>query len=251
MLKIYICEDIKEQRDQFLKDIKDIIALEDLDMKIEISSEDPYEVLEHVKNIKETGLYFLDINLKTNIDGVVLAKEIRKYDPRGFIVFITTHTELTLLTFEHQVEALDYIIKDTINMGNNKEKFHKCILNAYEKYSNSITQNKRLFNLKIGEKVMNIECDKILFFETSQKTSKVKLHLSNGILEFHASMKDVEKQLDENFYRCHNSYIVNVENIDSINTKEQIALMKNGSECLISRRPLKGLLKLYKNYIKI
>ncbi len=245
MLKVYICEDVKSQRDQFLKIIQDTIEVEKLDIKIEMSSDDPQDVLEHVKNVKETGIYFLDIDLKNKINGIFLAKEIRKYDPQGFIVFVTTHAEMTLLTFEYNIEAMDYIIKDT--MKNVQEKIHKCILNAYEKHLNSNILKKKIFKLKLEEKVMNIECSEILFFETSNAMHKINLHLFNRILEFYAKMKDIQKELDKSFYRCHNSYIVNVENISAIDIREKIAIMKNGSECIISRRLLKGLLKAYEN----
>ena len=128
MLKVYICEDDKSQRDQYSKIIQDIIAIENLDFKVEMISEDPRKVLEHVKNVKGqgSGIYFLDIELKVDdLNGIILAQEIRKYDPRGFVVFVTTHSEMTLLTFKYNVEAMDYIIKDITkdNIKNIKEKF--------------------------------------------------------------------------------------------------------------------------------
>lgn len=51
------------------------------------------------------------------MNGFELAQEIRKFDPRGFIIFITTHAELSYMTFTYKVEALDYIIKDDIDLS--------------------------------------------------------------------------------------------------------------------------------------
>ena len=253
MLKVYICEDIQAHLDQLLEMTKDIIAIKNLDMVIEMISKDPEEILENVKKVQGTGLYLLDVNLKTDMTGFMLAKEIRKYDPTGYIVFITTHSEMTLLTFKYGVEAMDYIIKDDIkNLKKIKENIQNCILNAYEKYSNTFHKQNKVFNLKIDEDVINVEYDQILFFETSDTVHKIRLHLFNRILEFYAKMKDIEDQLIEDnlnktFYRCHNSYIVNIENIYRIDINQKIAIMKNDSECFISRRMLKPLLKAFEN----
>ncbi|WP_241960035.1 PfkB family carbohydrate kinase, partial [Staphylococcus gallinarum] len=41
-----------------------------------------------------------------------LASEIRKHDPVGNIIFVTSHSELTYLTFVYKVAAMDFIFKD-------------------------------------------------------------------------------------------------------------------------------------------
>ena len=51
-------------------------------------------------------------DLGADINGINLGEEIRQLDPTGYIIFITTHAELSHLTFKYKVEALDYIIKD-------------------------------------------------------------------------------------------------------------------------------------------
>ena len=56
-------------------------------------------------------------------------------------------------------------------------------------------------------------------------------------------MKELEKNLDDRFYRCHTSFIVNKDKIKEINKKDRIAYMINGEECLISTRGIKLLLK--------
>lgn len=56
-------------------------------------------------------------------------------------------------------------------------------------------------------------------------------------------MKDIEEKLDNRFYRCHRSYLINKDNIKEINKNERIVYMTNDEECLISTRLLKGLLR--------
>ena len=79
--------------------------------------------------------------------------------------------------------------------------------------------------------------------EQASNNSLVSLHSYNRQLEFYSKMKDVEKLLDEMFYRCHNSYIVNKDKIKKIDIKKRIAFMNNDEECFISTRAIKELIK--------
>jgi two-component system response regulator AgrA len=214
--------------------------IENLDMKLALSTESPNDILDYLSNNEGTGLYFLDIDLKSTINGIQLAEKIREFDPRGFIVFITTHAEMSYLTFIYKVEAMDYIIKD--NYDNIRERIHQCITNANTKYSSKTTELQKNFTIKVDDKIINVEYDKILFFETSKNIHKVVLHAENRQVEFYAQMKEIEDKLDSDiFYRCHKSFIVNKNKIKEIDVKNRIAYMSNGEECLISTRLIKGL----------
>ncbi|WP_454055177.1 LytR/AlgR family response regulator transcription factor [Clostridium sp. Marseille-Q7071] len=239
MLNLFICEDNIEQREKFVKIIQDIILIENFDMKLVLSTEDPNQILNHISRSNVCGLYFLDIDLKLDINGIELASEIRKYDPRGFIVFITTHSEMSYLTFLYKVEAMDYIIKN--NYDDIREKFHQCVIDANTKYSAKTTDIQKIFSIKVNDKIINIELNKILFFETSSTIHKIIVHAIDRRVEFYGKMKDIEQKLDSNFYRCHKSYIVNKNNIKEIDIKNKRIYMVNEEECEISTRLLKGL----------
>ncbi|AOR25025.1 LytR/AlgR family response regulator transcription factor [Clostridium taeniosporum] len=241
MLSIMVCEDDTEQRTRITKYIEDSIMIENLDMEIVLSTESPEETIEYLKKNTISGLYFLDVDLNSNINGIKLAEMIREYDPRGFIVFVTTHAEMSYLTFMYKVEAMDYIIKD--NYETVKERIHECILNAHKKYSSKVTEMQKNFTIKVEDKIINIEYSKILFFETSNIIHKVLIHAVDRQIEFYAKMKDIESKLDERFYRCHRSFLVNKDNIKEIDRSNRVVHMINGQECLVATRLLKGLLE--------
>ncbi|MDP4145190.1 MAG: LytTR family DNA-binding domain-containing protein [Bacillota bacterium] len=241
MLKIFVCEDNQDQREHLKKIIEDIVMIENYDMEVTLATSDPAEIISYVSNNDISGLYFLDIDLKSNINGISLATEVRKYDPRGFIVFVTTHAEMSYLTFLYKVEAMDYIIKD--NYSNIRERIHQCIIDANTKYSAKTTNLQKNFSMKVDDKVINIEYKKILFFETSSTIHKVVVHALDRQVEFYAKMKDVEEKLDDRFFRCHRSYLVNKDNIKEIDINNRVAYMINGEKCLISTRLLKGLMQ--------
>lgn len=239
MLKVFICEDNKEQRERFSKIVQDIILIENYDMELELVTDDPNKLINYIDNNDLSGLYFLDIDLKSEVNGIELAAKIRKYDPRGFIVFITTHAEMSYLTFMYKVEAMDYIIKD--NYNNIKERINQCIADAHIKYSAKPTELQKIFTIKSDDKIVNIEYRKILFFETSPTIHKVIVHAVDRHIEFYAKMKEIEERLDDRFYRCHKSFIVNKDNIKEIDLNNRCIHMINGEQCLISIRLMKGL----------
>lgn len=147
MLKVFICEDNKEERERFSKIISDIILIENYDIELELVSSNPNELINHIAKNDFSGLYFLDIDLKSEINGIELAAKIRKYDSRGFIVFITTHAEMSYLTFIYKVEAMDYIIKDDYNRI--RERIGQCIEDANTKYSAKTTELQKNFYYQV------------------------------------------------------------------------------------------------------
>ena len=95
MIDVYICEDNSEQRKVIVQYIRTAILIEEYDMELSIETGDPEKILDAVKDSENMGLYFLDIELQADMNGLILANKIREYDPRGFIIFITSHSEMS------------------------------------------------------------------------------------------------------------------------------------------------------------
>lgn len=238
MLEIFICEDELEQRERLKKYIENYIMIENLDMKIAVCTGNPKEVIEYIREHNTIGLYFLDVDLQADKSGIALGAEIRHYDTQGSIVFVTTHSELTYLTFTYKVEAMDYITKDEFT--DVQKRVIDCIDTANKRYNARRNGNKQRFKTKIGDKVISIDYDEILFFETSPQLHKIILHAMNRQVEFYGKLKEIV-ELDSRFYRCHNSYVVNKDNIAEIDMKKREIHMVNGEICYASSRFLKGL----------
>lgn len=65
-------------------------------------------------NSYDGGIYFLDIELGREIgknNGFDLAGLIKKQDKKAQIIFITTHADLSLISFERRLGPIDYIVK--------------------------------------------------------------------------------------------------------------------------------------------
>lgn len=236
MLKIYICEDQEKQR-LFMKEIAEMtIAKHNLDMSMGLVTDKPEQLIEAIKKEPGIGIYFLDIELSSSMNGIELAYQIREHDTEGYLIFVTSHHEMSYLTFEYKLEAMDYIIK-TMHR-NMKERVESCIITAYERHK-QMTPVDKVFQIKVEDRQINVKYSDILFFETSDKIHRIKLHAKNRQLEFYGSLKNIEEELDGRFVRSHKSFIVNRDNIAEIDKTQKLVTMVNQETCYISSRYMK------------
>ena len=173
------------------------------------------------------------------MNGMKLAQQIRLFDPRGFIIFITAHSELSYMTFQYRVEAMDFVLKD--NPAEAKVKIRECLLNAMERYTLQTNKTHKVYTIEVGERKISIDYDDIFFFETSSNIHKVILHAKDRQIEFTSTIKELASTLDDNFVRCHRSFLVNKNNIKEIDTKNRIIYFTNRETCLMSTRMMKEL----------
>ena len=242
MLRIHICEDDTKQRERVQQLIVEVLEIEKLNMEIGIVTDNPADIIQQIQKEEENGVFFLDIDLQHQINGLELAKQIREHQPRCYIIFVTTHSEMSYMTFTYKVEAMDFIIKDEYKEM--KNRIYQCLLHAQKLEAEKIDVNKvKTFSVKVGSRVQEIPLEEILYFEVSDTPHKLILHKQDAIIEFFGKIKELENELDERFYRCHRSCIVNKDNIKEIDEVAKILRLKNGAECPISVRLGKGLKK--------
>ncbi len=238
MLDIFVCEDHTEQRRTIVQILQNTVLIEELDMQLVLDAGDPYVLLEKVKTNQNTGIYFLDIDLNSDMNGMKLAQQIRLYDPRGFIIFITAHSELSYMTFQYRVEAMDFVLKD--NPAEAKVKIRECLLNAMERYTLQTNKTHKVYTTQVGGRKISVDYEDIFFFETSSNIHKVILHAKDRQIEFSSSIKELTSTLGDNFVRCHRSFLVNRNNIKEVDAKNRIIYFTNGETCLMSTRMMKG-----------
>ncbi len=239
MLNIFVCEDNPVQRQAIVQIIQNTVLMEELDMKLVLDTENPYTLLETAKTSQNTGVYFLDIDLSSDMNGMKLAQQIRLFDPRGFIIFITAHSELSYMTFQYRVEAMDFVLKD--NPAEIKVKIKECLLHAMERYTLQTNKTHKVFTIETGGRKINVDYNDILFFETSGHIHKVILHAKDRQIEFSGTIKDLTSTLGSDFVRCHRSFLVNKNNIKEIDAKNRLIYFPNEETCLMSTRMMKGL----------
>lgn len=240
MLSVFICEDDLDYKEKITKCISNYIMMENLDMEIALSTANPDDILLYIQNKRVCGLYILDIELNEQ-NGVEIARKIRLFDPRGFIVFVTAHTQYLELTFKYSVEALAYIKKtDTDYVFT---QICKSIENAYQKHTSRL--NTGCFTFKTPDnRYVSLDYDDIYFFKSDHKDSRRVIVYSNiRPYTFYETLNKLQNLLNDDFFRCHKSYIVNLKNIQELSGNNDTILMKNGVTCLVSARKKSALHK--------
>lgn len=240
MIKIYSCEDNEMERSELQSIIEQCIQEEKMAFEFVTSAASPYELLDCVINENDNCVFFLDVDLGVDMNGLTLAQKLRNYFPRCYIIFTTSHSEMSYMTFTYKVEAMDYIIKG--DFREMKNRVVQCLVRIEELEKKQADKKiEDYFSIRVGSKIKNILIRDILYFEVADTPHKLIVHCENMSLEFSGKIKDVESKMPPFFCRCHRRVIVNKQFVDKVDYEEGEVHLKNGDICPVSIRLGKGL----------
>lgn len=173
-------------------------------------------------------------------DGFSLGEEIRKQDPRGFIVYVTAFSDFANKTFQYHIEAMDYIVKESPEKI--KAGVARCLDTALSRLrQGSETGQDAYYVLKRADRVQYIKIADSLYFETAARPHHIMLYTQSEIVDFWGSMQEVEHSLEGRFMRVHRSYLINPDKITGYDRRHHRVIFENGSRCLVSRSMKKAL----------
>ena len=108
MLNFALCDDNESILARLSKMLESLFIKYNFDCKVTFTSVDPISFLAYVIN-NPVDVIFLDIDLKSNINGLSLAETIRKYNKNIYIIFTTAHLEYGLMAYRYK--TFDYLPK--------------------------------------------------------------------------------------------------------------------------------------------
>lgn len=165
MLGVFICEDNEGQRNQIESFIRKYLLIEELDMEIRVSTGDPKRIIDYLERHPDSrGIYFLDVDLKCEMNGIELGAKIREKDIHGKIIFITTHDELLSLTFKYKVEAMDYILKEG-EIADVRERIQEALDQAQRHFLKEAQKADDFIQLKIGSQIRILDLQQVMFLK--------------------------------------------------------------------------------------
>lgn len=167
---------------------------------------------------------FLDIEMG-DMSGVELAKKLRRMGAGLQIVFVTGYMEY--IAEGYDVEALHYLIKPVTG-----EKLEAVLNRAVERLRN----REHALLLALPEGRIRVSLHEIRYLEVLK--NYVTIH-ADGDYSVKRTLNELEKELDESFYRIHRSYIVNLRFVRKI-TRAEVEL-KDGTVLPLSRKLYEGL----------
>ena len=163
MLRIIICDEVKVNISAVSRSIKNIINDMSISNEIEIFSASPDALINYKIKDNYTYLFILDVIYK-NINGLDIAKKIRRQYKDVFIIFVTMHIELMYLAINQNIMPSGFIEKPI-----NENDMRKAIFNIFDYYKeNNKTQGQAL-TINIGSTVYKIPYDEIIYIEALNK----------------------------------------------------------------------------------
>ena len=159
---------------------------------------------------KTFDFLLLDIEMGS-MDGVTLAKRVRREDQALQIIFITGYSDY--LADGYDVSALHYLLKPV-----NQEKLSSVLDKGIEK----LRQRGRFLNLELSGDLVRIPLCEIRYLEVRQ--NYVTVHGKKDYT-MKRPLRDFEKELDTSFHRVGRSIIVNLSFIRRV-TKTEIHLLE-------------------------
>ena len=157
---------------------------------------------------KEWDILLLDIEMG-EMDGVSMAKEVRRSNETVQIVFITGYSDYIAEGYE--VAALHYLMKPV-----KEDKLCAVLDRALEKHK----QNERCLNLELSGEMVRLPVSAIRYVEAFAHSASIVTE--SKTLSVKQSISELEQQLGTDFVRCHRSYLVRLKHIARLSKNEVI-----------------------------
>lgn len=177
---------------------------------------------------KQFDLLFLDIKMK-KINGMEAAKIIRKMDEAMIIIFVSALHEYVFDAFD--VNAKGFLVKPI-----KKEKLYDILNKSFSKLEENLKCSLNLYHCG--------ELEKILFkdiYYCEVQDHSVFVYEREKINQYQGKIDDLEKELNDDFFRCHRSFIVNLRFVNSY--RDNMIFMQSGEKIPVAGRRQKEFWK--------
>ena len=235
MINFIIYEDEKKYRELYISIILKVIG--SLQYAYKIIEIDRYDrtTMSKINKLVGKKIFILDIEVPGK-SGLDLAREIRNSgDWNSQMIVATTHEQLRNTTLTSRMLMLDFITKYYNLEDSLKECLKICI---------NIVETHQSLNFQYNGELYQIPYNDILYIEKNVDDPYSTIVTRDKNIEIKRTMSTIENDLkeDERFFRTHRSCIINIDNVTSVELKDNIINFGKKSTTLLSRDK-KGELK--------
>lgn len=205
--KFAICDDNPTDL-QYISSLVSRWAVE-RDVQVHIDTFSSAEAfLFHYEEEKDYDILLLDIEME-QMDGITMARTIRKNNETVQIIFITGYSDYIAEGYE--VSALHYLMKPV-----NTEK----LMDVLDRATIKLQKNERILKLSVSGEMILLPFYEIRYLSVEQ--NYVTLHGKRDYT-VKKTLADFEAELDDRFYRAGRSLLLNLTCIERI-TKTTVVL---------------------------
>lgn len=233
MLRIAICDD----EATFLSQIYSIISSWcNNTYQLIIETFDNGDSLLKAHRVSSYDIILLDI-IMPMFNGIEVAREIREYDSSTKIIFLTSSPEYAIDSYT--VKAYNYLLKPIDNT-----KLYQCLDELYDEL---FKKKQKSILIKCTNAIHNVPLSDIEYVEAQNKHTLFTLRNGQTLESIELLyLHEDNLTLSDGFFKCHRSYIVNINHIDFYNTKE--IRMRSGYRIPISRNRQSDFENTYFSY---
>lgn len=167
----------------------------------------------HYAQKSDIDILLLDIEMGA-MDGVTMAKALRRGNDTVQIVFITGYSDY--ISEGYEVAALHYLMKPV-----KEDKLFSVLDRAAEK----LAKNEKVLTFEIGGEMIRIPVYQIRYADVYG--NYVTIHASDDF-RVKMTLGELERELDDRFYRVGRSVVVNLTRISRV-TRAEIRLADGAS----------------------
>ena len=180
-------------------------------------------------------LVFLDIFMQ-GLDGIQIAKAIKKLNPRCQIIFSTTSKGHAVSAF--RLHALDYLLKPYT---------YARLEDALDCYENAASKFTHYIELKEGRFQTRVLISDIMYVDYHNHYTQV--HTPPRLIRSYMPFGDFSPMLSpyRQFLWCYRNCMVNMDYVDSWQDSDFI--LKSGERLPIFKAQRKTIIQTYANYI--
>lgn len=193
------------------------------------------------KHFLEAGKHFdillLDIQME-EMSGIEVARVLRIKRERTILIFVTALKEYAVEAFE--VSAFSYLLKPV-----EPEKFNRVFADACREVRRLERESGEQLFFQTKARSFVLPKRDILYVESRKR--KVEIHTLRENVTVYATMKSMEEQLGEGFFRCHRGFLVNMAYVAEYGMG--IIQLQSGETVYLAREKYSEFTKAYTRYL--
>ena len=239
MVIIYLCDDYKQMRDKYSILINKFAYKNQMTISLSTFTSGEELLFHMYDDPNQADIIFLDI-LMGAINGIEVAKQLRKLGCSSEIIFLTTSEDYVFEAFD--ISPVQYLLKNITS----EERFEEILQRAV---TLTVGKKTEMFICEYNNIRKVIPIKNISYFEIWKRLIKVHYHIhEDEIFMYYGTMEQLEQQLqNKDFVRLHRSYMVNLQYISKFQRSN--LLLKTGEVIPIGVTYMKLVEQAFSNYI--
>lgn len=237
MIKIALCDDSSYMRKVTKKSLLKYSVQKNIELQI--LEYDTGELLLAAEQSEKRGhdLIFIDYEFEgKGKNGLEIIRKLRSFRKNTKVIFLSSYPNVVFQSFE--VDAFRFLVKPL-----EEEKLFKAMDDFWE-----LITDKRLLSVRIDGESHLYEEERITHIEGFGKNCILYFVDQRDEVVCNETLSSLADRISKScFFRCHKSFLVNMEHIDSYSRME--LTMDTGKKILIGRTRYKNFIEAFTDFI--